>query len=111
MLLTDHARTHCSKWLIDTQKYHTLFSVVELNNIPDVIINFLIIDFFDSVGIYIETGGICHVKGHPDFHYNIQENNTLNGINGFYFEDRQKAQAYAITEANNIYNKRYDTVE
>ena len=76
-------------------------------NLPESIKNALIIEFFDSVGIYIEI--------------RINNNNPLNkgfhgyvikSINGYYkcttipVETREEATNQAIIKANEIYNER-----
>lgn len=66
----------------------------------------LYMEFFDSVGIYIETGGIQHL-GDLYFWYNIQEWNTINGNNGFQFNTRHEATTEAIKAANELYNQKH----
>lgn len=69
--------------------------------------NSFIIEWLDTVGIYVEISGINHNRTRPIFNYNIQEDGTLNGINGHDFESRQKATEAAIKEANEIYNQKH----
>jgi len=121
MLLTQSARHGFILWFLQTDYREQIAELLNVKlgdsitgaffKMPEQIVNAITVEYLDTVGIYIETGGVCNIKGHPDYYYNIQENNTLNGNNGFYFEERQKAIAYAITEANQIYNKRYDTTK
>jgi len=66
-------------------------------------INTLIMDFFDSIGIYIEVGG-ANYRG-VEFWYNIQELNTINGHNGEYFKTRTEATTKAIEKASEIFNQ------
>lgn len=73
--------------------------------IPENMVCAKVIEWLDSVSIYIEIGAIC-VDGHAQYDYNIQENNTLNGMNGHTFPDRQSATKAAIKQANKIYNER-----
>lgn len=65
----------------------------------------LIIEWFDSVGSYVNVGGVS-INGILDFGFDIQENNTLNGIDGFSLNSRQEATEQAIIKANEIYNER-----
>lgn len=67
--------------------------------------NSLIIEWLDSVGIYIQVGAIS-TNGIPIFDYNIQEDNTINGMNGHHFGTRQQATEESIKQANKIYNER-----
>lgn len=68
--------------------------------------NNIIIEWLDSVGIYIQVGAIS-THGQPVFDYNIQEDNTINGMNGHTFRTRHEATTEAIKQANIIYNGRY----
>lgn len=81
--------------------------VFKTNNVLDtsneLYLNALIIEFFDSVGIYIEIGGIDYSG--VLFWYNIQEHNTINGNNSFEFETRAEATNAAIIKANDLYNE------
>lgn len=71
----------------------------------DTMIQAFIVEWLDSVGIYIEVGAIC-IDGHAQYDYNIQENNTLNGMNGHTFSTRHEATQQAINKAIEIYNNR-----
>lgn len=73
--------------------------------IPENMVCAKIIEWLDSVGIYIEVGAIC-IDGHAQYDYNIQENNTLNGMNGHTFATRHEATQQAINKAIEIYNNR-----
>lgn len=78
-----------------------------LDKMNEVFKNALMMEWFDSVGIFIELSGIWYQGSEPEFNYNIQEKGTLNGINGHIFYSRQEATTAAITKANEIYNERY----
>jgi len=69
-----------------------------------IYLNALIIEWLDSVGIYIEIGGADY-RG-IEFWYNIQERKTINGNNGEYFSTRQEATEKAIETAVNTYNNK-----
>lgn len=84
----------CSLSINELQDFYTY---------SDVIQNALIIEWFDSVGIYIEIAG-ANYSG-IEFWYNIQQQGTINGNNGDYFKTRQEATQKSINKANEIYNK------
>lgn len=73
--------------------------------IPENMVCTKIIEWLDSVGIYIEVGAIC-IDGHAQYDYNIQENNTLNGMDCHTFSTRHEATQQAINKAIEIYNNR-----
>lgn len=78
----------------------------EWYNLDERFINALIIEWLDSVGIYIEIGGADY-RG-VEFWYNIQQKNTINGHNGECFNNRTEATTKAIEKAvetfNNLHN-------
>ena len=78
-----------------------------LQTYEDIFLNALIIEWFDSVGIYINLGCIS-LNGKPQYDYCIQEDNTLNGMNGHVFNSRHEATIQAIKESNRIYNERLE---
>ena len=77
-------------------------SLVE--EMSDIYRNALIIEFFDSVGIYIylETGTYFNK---PNFRYKIITNDDT--CIGYKEYSRQEATIQAITKANEIYNVLY----
>ena len=77
-------------------------SLVE--GMSDIHRNALIIDFFDSVGVYIylETGMYFNK---PNFRYKIITNDDT--CIGYKEYSRQEATIQAITKANEIYNVLY----
>lgn len=82
-----------------------MFDDESFNYFPPIYQHALIIEWFDSVGIYIETGGADY-RG-VEFWYNIQEKNTINGHNGEYFNSRQQATEKAIEKAIILYNEKF----
>ena len=64
------------------------------------------LEFFDSKGIYIETGGINWDSNGLHFWNNIQEDRNINGDNGTMFNSRGEATKKAIEKANEILNLR-----
>lgn len=63
------------------------------------------VEFFDSVGIYVNIVGVL-IDSVPCFGYVIQQNNTFNGIDEDNIFSRQEANAKAIEKANEIFNNR-----
>ena len=68
MILTGKAKEDFEKWLDSDEDNLCGLDLFQLN---ETCINALIIDWFDSVGIYIDTGGIDY--NGLDFYYNIQQ--------------------------------------
>ena len=88
---------HDSEVLISVYNQETLF--INYNNVKETLLNALIIEWFDSVGIYITSDYFELNKG---FYSEILNEN---------FEivkpTRQEALAEAIKKANEIYNEKY----
>lgn len=76
----------------------TLFDIYE--KLPNILQNALIIEFFDSVGIYIE---IHYSKRLGDKFYCII-NESINYNLTSYQDSRQEATIQAIKKANDLYN-------
>lgn len=72
--------------------------------LDDTCDNALIIEWLDSVGIYIQVVAIS-THGQPIFDYNIQQDNEINGMNGYTFSTRLEATTEAIKQSNIIYNE------
>lgn len=113
-MITGYALRDFLKWLNDSeQKNQDYVSVNKFGttSIPFEILRkefqeTLIINWFDSVGIYIEISGVKYQSEYPDFTYNIQEDGTLNGFTSEIFISRKEALETAIKKANEIYNQR-----
>lgn len=97
--MNGQAKTDFEKWFIEFE------DILSNNKELNIIGNALIIEWFDSVGIYIETGGADY-RG-VEFWYNIQEKNTINGHNGEYFNSRQQAAEKALEKAIILYNEKF----
>ena len=80
----------------------------DLTMLREVYRNALIIEFFDSVGIYIylETGTYFNK---PNFRYEIITNNDT--CIGYKESSRLEATIQAIKKANDIYNERTNRTE
>lgn len=98
MILTGKAKEDFFYWFRENKRD------LRKSYLDDTCYNALIIEWFDSVGIYIQVGAIS-THGQPIFDYNIQEDNTINGMNGHTFPSRHEATTEAIKQANIIYNE------
>ena len=107
MILNGKCKEDFEKWF-----YKEIDQVVGegLDDVPDLYLNALIIDFFDSVGIIILPNR--GVKGYyseiKDFNNKTFGNCKCHLVvknNVDDFESRQQATEKAIEKANEIYNK------
>lgn len=102
MILTDKAKIEFEKWLFkeyDLYYYNIISEIIWLNA--------LIIEWFDSVGIYISI----EVYGTPDFKIQYESNVStktddwyLQGMLSEIYSTRQEATIKAIEKANEIFN-------
>ena len=67
----------------------------EYETMPECAINSLIIEFFDSVGIYIEV----------NYNVTVSKSFWCNSVSDSIFNSRIEATNEAITKANIIYNE------
>lgn len=112
MILRDKVKQDFENWIINNPDNHDSKRLVKIYNQKELFVSYvgigktffnaLIIEWLDSIGIYIEVGGAIY-RG-VEFWYNIQQQNTINGHNGEYFNSRQEATEKAIDKANEIYN-------
>lgn len=109
MILTGKCREDFNKWNYDNDfgyiDNEPTSLVVHFEDLDDNLKNTVIIEFFDNVGIIINVGGVLQ-NGIYSFSFDIQENNTLNGIDEDGLSTRQEATTEAIKKANEIYNNR-----
>lgn len=115
MILTGKAKEDFKKWFIEEKDLYDSYEN-ELRLMSDTCLNALIIEFFDSVGIYIEVSvnQITDKKTNKDhcnfdvaifhLHHRTKEGRTLTQLN--INVSRQKATQQAIIKANEIYNNR-----
>lgn len=89
----------------DSSVIKLLLNDVDFDDLPLIVKHALIIEWFDSVEIYIEVGGADY-RG-VEFWYNIQKKNTINGHNGEYFTTRQQATEKAIEKAQDYYRNKF----
>jgi hypothetical protein len=107
MILTGKCREGFEKWLIQNYKnlafYHSK-DLAMFNDLPPQMCNALIIDYFDSIGVYIEIQ-VLKVETYPKYSFNMR-NISFNMLSqGDYFKSRQEATEKAIEKANDILNK------
>ncbi|MDH1602342.1 hypothetical protein [Empedobacter sp. GD03739] len=101
MILTDKAKEDFKEWVFENYYFQDLNVLYPLH-----LIDTLIIEFFDSVGIYIEIHYsrilgdkfLCIVN--TEANYNLTS----------YQDSRQQATEQAIKKANDLYNSRYENV-
>lgn len=103
-MLTDNTLSHFQDWLYSTHRV-TMSDILPMDFENSLVLNSLIIDFFDSVGIYISI------------HY-VNFNNELESKKGFEsivtnghlstrfreVNTRERSIIQAIEQANKIYN-------
>lgn len=98
MDLTDKAREDFLNWY-EVSDYGS-----SIDRINITFKNALIIEWFDSIGIYIITNYSC-----GDFDYEVKDYTSQNSCKIHFnsnFESRQEATKQAIIKANKIYNER-----
>lgn len=104
MILSKKSKKDFIDWLCKSQRSVSInyghggkSFISEINGLPanEIVLNHYYIEWFDSVGIFIEIGGICR-NWDVQYDYNIQENNTMNGMNGRTYPTHQQATEAAI---------------
>lgn len=104
MILNGKCKEKFLEWMRD--KYSNAYDV--LNSINPIISNALIIEFFDSVGIYISLN---YVSFYDEFRNDkgFEAYVTNNGLSVKFrsLNSRQQATEQAIKKANDIYNERF----
>ena len=101
MILTGKCKEAFEKRFLEKEKK---FDFYNKNNklLNDAIQNALIIDFFDSVGIYIEIKNkFGQRKQYQRFSFIVKNYNS-----GFLFNSRTEAINAAVAKANEIFNNR-----
>lgn len=90
-------------------KYFPSNGEVYFNDLPESCKNTLIIDFFDSVGIYITSRRNCYGAKYNHWYYIVTDTKGVH-LNDFLEvkiknDCRKEATTEAIKKANEIYNK------
>ena len=91
---------HDSEVLINVYNQETLF--IDYKDVKKTLLNALIIEWFDSVGIYVNSSGLTLSK---TFISDVSVNNNCE-YNYDGFRTRQEAIEQAIKKANEIYNEK-----
>lgn len=108
MTLKGKAKEAFEKWFDDySQEHHQkewLDNDLYLDEVylPDEIINALIIEWLDSVGIYVEVG---YLHAYKEWHRDVSTKTGSCYIRGW--ETRQQATKKAIERAIEIYNEKH----
>ena len=97
MILTDKAKEDFKEWVFENYYFQDLNVLYPLH-----LIDTLIIEFFDSVGIYIEI----HYSRILGDKFLCIVNTEANYKLTSYQDSRQQATEQAIIKANEIYNAR-----
>lgn len=100
MILTEKCKEKFLEWLVKNG-YPLYYDRIPEILKYDVTKNALIIDFFDSVDIYIYLETATYVLK-PNFRYKIITDDDT--IIGFKENSRQEATIQAIKKANDLYN-------
>lgn len=108
MVLTEKCKDDFNKWNYDNDfgyiDIEPTSLVVHFENLDDNLKNTVIIDFFDSVGIYIEIE-CCRFNDKFGFDSGIHFDNYKNYCSVTDFENiRKDAITKAIKKANELYN-------
>lgn len=110
MKLTGKCKEAFEKWLTNlkftNENYDNLdaYSDLKFSQYPTSMQFGVYVDFFDSMEIHIECGGIDFINLH--YWFNIQERKTISGVTDIEYKSRGKARSKAIEKANKIYNEK-----
>ena len=99
MILKGKAKEDFKKWFIETKDLYDSYEN-ELRLMSDTGLNALIIEFFDSVGIYINV----FYKYIWRVEIRDSQSSLLSTLDYAVFDTRQEATIQAIKKANEIYN-------
>jgi len=107
MKLTGKCKTDFEKWFIDkydSDKVHeTIMLITEFYNLPQSMQFGVLVEFFDSVGIYVNDQYGYIVKTTYSFKIVNKKTETILNYKSE-FKTRQEARQKAILKANKIYN-------
>ena len=102
MTLTNKTLEHFLEWKVNNKNLSTI-EVLDFKYLSTTSQNALIIEFFDSVGIYINV----FYKYIWRVEIRDSQSSLLSTLDYAVFDTRQEATIQAITKANDIYNVRY----
>lgn len=100
MILTNKTLEHFLKWKVNNKKLSTI-EILDFKHLSVTSQNALIIEFFDSVGIYIGVYPATNCSQYLMFEISINDDWISEE------ENRQEATIQAIIKANQIYNERF----
>lgn len=103
IILTDKAEHDFGRWHFERRTSIEEYS--SFHKLSETAQYAVIIEWFDSVGIYIEVGSYDNYPK-TDFAFNIIKFDGSHDSFDCGFEDRIKATNEAIIKANELYNKR-----
>lgn len=101
MILNGKAEEDFKKWFIETKDLYDSYEN-ELRLMSDTGLNALIIEFFDSVGVYIDV----RIEFNDSFVLKTFDSYAEDDYVGN-FSNRQEATKQAIKKANDIYNEKF----
>jgi hypothetical protein len=101
MILTGKCREGFINFMCKNHKY---IKWCDYQTMSEVVLNALIIEYFDSIGVYIEIQ-VLKVETYPKYSFNMR-NISFNMLSqGDYFKSRQEATEKAIEKANDLINQ------
>jgi hypothetical protein len=103
MILTDKAKVDFQKWYYQT--YCNSKIKMGFSDFPLICQHALIIDWFDSVGIYIQDWGLEIVENEIGFDSQVFYKKQLHETQENFAKTRKEAIQKAIIKANTIYNE------
>lgn len=107
MTLTDKTLEHFLEWKVNNKNLSTI-EILDFKHLSTTSQNALIIEFFDSVEIYINV--LLDETNNKKFKYLVTDFNIRHlhcWTQGTNKDSRQEATEQAIIKANDIYNERF----
>jgi hypothetical protein len=104
MILTGKCREGFEKWYNSNLGKKINVGHLSLYTLSENMVYSVIIDYFDSIGFYIEIQ-VLKIETYPKYSFNMRNINFNMLSQGDYFKSRQEATEKAIEKANEILNK------
>ena len=101
MILTGKAKEDFKEWKVNNKNLSTI-EVLDFEHLSKTSQNALIIDFFDSVGIYCVSN---YNFINTNWSYSVKNADTILS-RGCNYKTRKEATEQAIIKANEIYNSK-----
>ena len=111
MKLTGKCKIEFENWILNNKSNHDSTRMIKIFNQKDLFVSYvgigetflnaLIIEFFDSVGVYISTDIDYNFRY---FNYKVETRKNVETID-YVYNSRTKAVNKAIEKANETYNK------